>query len=65
MGRGTSDRQVSKKYICYLHEWDRRLKKTVNTPRENSLGHREYDALHLAGHCNRSSSQCSSQCSKG
>ncbi|WIA09278.1 hypothetical protein OEZ85_008686 [Tetradesmus obliquus] len=39
MGRGTSDRQVSKKYICYLHEWDRRLKKTVNTPRENSLGH--------------------------
>jgi hypothetical protein len=32
---------VSKKYISYLHEWDRRLKKTVNSPREDIPAHRE------------------------
>jgi hypothetical protein len=44
MGRGCSDRQVSKKYISYLHEWDRRLKKTVHAPREDVPAHRECTA---------------------
>lgn len=40
MGRGSSSREVSKKYISYLHQLDgqqRRLKKTVDTaPAENA-----------------------------
>lgn len=41
MGRGCSDRQVSKKYVSYLHEWDRRLKKTVVAPHMEAAPHRE------------------------
>jgi hypothetical protein len=44
MGRGSSDRQVSKKYISYLHEWDRRLKKTVHTHQEDAPAHRKLAA---------------------
>ncbi|KAF6262528.1 hypothetical protein COO60DRAFT_1495517 [Scenedesmus sp. NREL 46B-D3] len=39
MSRGCSDRQVSKKYISYLHEWDRRLKKTVTMPGGDTPAH--------------------------